>query len=102
LRDVGARHDIGALRDVGARRDIGALRDVGARRALPLPVENIEPVFFKEIRHKLTHQHLVIRFYLVDGFRDDRDNGDRRVVNICDLEKYPFPKPLNKIIELTL
>jgi A/G-specific adenine glycosylase len=59
--------------------------------------EKTEPVFLKEVRHKLTHRHLVIRFYLVDGVM--YDICEKWEINICDLGKYPFPKPLNEIIE---
>lgn len=59
----------------------------------------IKSVFLEEVKHKLTHQHLVIRFYLIDGSLGSIH--DKCEINICDLGKYPFPIPLKTIIETT-
>jgi A/G-specific adenine glycosylase len=68
--------------------------------AASLPKNKIKPVFLKEIKHKLTHQHLVIRFYLVAGTLGNIH--DKCEINICDLGKYPFPIPIKTIIEATV
>ena len=62
---------------------------------------NCQPVFLKEIKHKLTHQHLIIRFYVVTGFFPELIN--RWIsVSVKELDKYPFPAPLKIIIESTV
>jgi len=51
---------------------------------------NSKPVFLKEVKHKLTHQHLTIRFYVVsDYFPEIKKNW--LTVSMEDLERYPFP-----------
>ena len=57
---------------------------------------NCNPVFFKELKHKLTHQHLTIRFYMVNDYFPKIKN-DGLSISMTDLEKYPFPNPLNNI-----
>jgi A/G-specific adenine glycosylase len=56
---------------------------------------NSKPVFLKEVKHKLTHQHLMIRFYLVNDYFPILKNNWISVL-IADLEKYPFPISLTK------
>jgi A/G-specific adenine glycosylase len=53
-------------------------------------LSNIKPVFLKEIKHKLTHQHLTIRFYVIQDFFPQLTN-QWLSVSITDLERYPFP-----------
>ncbi|MCL1968799.1 MAG: A/G-specific adenine glycosylase [Bacteroidetes bacterium] len=60
-------------------------------------LSSIEPVFLKEIKHKLTHQHLTIRFYVVKDFFPQLTNN-RLSVSVEDLDKYPFPIVLKGII----
>jgi len=60
----------------------------------------ITPVFLKEIKHKLTHQHLTIRFYVVnDYFPEVTSNWFS--VSVEDLETYPFPVVIGTIITLS-
>jgi adenine-specific DNA glycosylase len=52
-----------------------------------------QPVFLKEVKHKLTHQHLTIRFYVVnDFFPKLKDHWI--ALPVKDLENYPFPVAL--------
>ncbi|MCL2435765.1 MAG: A/G-specific adenine glycosylase [Lentimicrobiaceae bacterium] len=48
----------------------------------------IHPVFLKEVKHKLTHQHLTVRFYIVNNFLPELKNN---TIPIKKLKKYPFP-----------
>ena len=52
-------------------------------------------VFLKEVKHKLTHQHLTIRFYLVKDYFPELQNN-WLVVALEDSEKYPFPIALTR------
>ena len=57
----------------------------------------MNPVFLKETKHKLTHQHLTIRFYVVnDYFPEFKNNWFS--VSVEDLENYPFPVVLGGIV----
>jgi A/G-specific adenine glycosylase len=55
---------------------------------------NCKPVFFKEVKHKLTHQHLTIRFYMINNFLPEIKK-DWLTLPLVDLEKYPFPIPIH-------
>ena len=48
------------------------------------------PVFLKEIKHKLTHQHLTIRFYEVTDYFPTL-KAHWVTSHVKELEKYPFP-----------
>jgi A/G-specific adenine glycosylase len=75
-------------------------------------IEKLQPFFLKEIKHKLTHQHLTIRFYVVNDLfpelQSNRDNRDECIVGgvlnnwmqipVKDLEKYPFPVALKGVL----
>ena len=68
------------------------------------PCENVntdlgfcKSVFIKEIKHKLTHQHLTMRFYVVTGFFPKLKAG-WFIISVDELEKYPFPVSLIKIM----
>ena len=50
-------------------------------------------VFLKEVKHKLTHQHLTIRFYVVDNYFPKLQNNWISV-SMEELERYPFPTAL--------
>jgi A/G-specific adenine glycosylase len=50
-----------------------------------------------EVKHKLTHQNLNIRFYKTDLIPDKSD--DFKWVKVTDLEKYAFPKPIVSYIK---
>ena len=69
-------------------------------RTTSLHFNNVQPVFFKEIKHKLTHQHLSIRFYVVNDVLPEFKNNI--YIYIKDLKRYPFPVVLKKIIEKTI
>jgi len=56
-----------------------------------------KPVFLKKIKHILTHQHLLIRFYLVHNYFPKIKAGWHETP-IADLEKFPFPVVLGKVI----
>jgi A/G-specific adenine glycosylase len=55
---------------------------------------NSKPVFLKEVKHKLTHQHLTIRVYVVSDFFPEVEQNWIAVL-MGDLENYPFPVALN-------
>jgi len=61
----------------------------------------VQPEFLKEVKHKLTHQHLTIRFYIVNDKFPELENDVEvlRIVSlpIKDLENYPFPVALKGI-----
>ena len=57
-----------------------------------------KPVFLKEIKHKLTHQHLTIRFYLVNNYFPELKGG-WLAMSKQDLEKFPFPVVLKGVLE---
>ena len=59
---------------------------------------NIQPVFLKEIKHKLTHQHLTIRFYVGYDMFPNINRLHTIFVPINDLKKYPFPVALKDIV----
>ena len=55
------------------------------------------PVFLKEVIHKLTHQLLTIRYYIVNDYLPDlKDNW--LLIPVETLVNYPFPVALKKII----
>ena len=64
----------------------------------------INPTFLKEVKHKLTHQHLTIRFYIVnDHLPEFITVGARRAlplpaIPITDLKNHPFPIVLKSIV----
>jgi A/G-specific adenine glycosylase len=51
--------------------------------------------FLKEVKHKLTHQHLIIRFYVVNDYFPDFKKHWLKV-SMEELENYPFPVVLRK------
>jgi A/G-specific adenine glycosylase len=57
---------------------------------------NFQSVFLKEIKHKLTHQHLTIRFYVVQDYFPELQNH-WLAVPVDELENYPFPVSLISI-----
>jgi A/G-specific adenine glycosylase len=57
-----------------------------------------KPIFVKEVKHKLTHQHLTIKFYEINSYFPEIKN-DWVVVSMEDLETYPFPVVLKNLIE---
>jgi len=64
----------------------------------------IRPVFLKEVKHKLTHQHLTVRFYMVNHHLPELKTnvGARRAlplhaIPIKKIKKYPFPVVLAEI-----
>ena len=59
--------------------------------------EKMNPVFLKEIKHKLTHQHLTIRFYVVNDYFPELISNWLSV-SVEDLENYPFPVVLGGIV----
>ena len=56
---------------------------------------NCKPVFIKEIKHKLTHQLLIIRFYSVEGYLSAMKES---WLTVSDFLGYPFPKPLSGLL----
>jgi len=60
--------------------------------------DEMQPVFLKEIKHKLTHQHLTIRFYVLNGEFPELKNN-QIIIPIKRLKDYPFPVPLKGILE---
>jgi len=66
---------------------------ISQKKLLEAGFGNPKPVFLKEVKHKLTHQHLTIRFYVVlDDFPELNNNWIP--VLIEELEEYPFPVAL--------
>ena len=65
--------------------------------ASSLHFNNVQPVFLKEIKHKLTHQHLTIRFYVVNDVLPKLLNSWIQIP-INDLKKYPFPVALKGVL----
>jgi A/G-specific adenine glycosylase len=63
----------------------------------PLHWGKFTSVFLKEIKHKLTHQHLTIRFYVVNEYFSEVTNNWFSV-SVDDLENYPFPVVIGKIV----
>jgi A/G-specific adenine glycosylase len=57
----------------------------------------VNAVFLKEVKHKLTHQHLTIHFYVVNEYFPEMQN-QWFVISIDDLEKFPFPVVLKNIL----
>ena len=57
---------------------------------------NCKPVFLKEVKHKLTHQHLTIRFYVVNNYYPELKNNWLSVP-VENLRNYPFPVALKEI-----
>ncbi|MDR2970368.1 MAG: A/G-specific adenine glycosylase [Bacteroidales bacterium] len=47
-------------------------------------------VFLKTVKHKLSHQHLTIQFYVIHNYLPKLQN-DWLLVLVEDLAKYPFP-----------
>ena len=72
-------------------------------RIASLPLGKSKPVFLKEIKHKLTHQHLTIRFYVVNDFFpktvETQCFASLQPIPVEDLENYPFPVAIGKIVE---
>jgi len=60
--------------------------------------ENINPLFLKEIKHKLTHQHLTIRFYMISEYFPKLKNN-WLTVSVENLATYPFPIALKGILQ---
>jgi A/G-specific adenine glycosylase len=60
---------------------------------------NCKPVFLKETKHKLTHQHLTIRFYVVNDYFPKIKN-DWHIQIIEELDKYPFPVALKTFFSI--
>ena len=58
---------------------------------------NIKPVFLKEVKHKLTHQHLTIRFYVAVDYLP-KLKKDWLLVSVEKLEEYPFPVVLQYFV----
>ena len=74
-----------------------ACEKVTKEELLQAGFSNIQPVFFKEIKHKLTHQHLYIRFYIVNDYLP-KLKKNRLLIFHKEAEKYPFPAVLKKIL----
>ena len=71
-----------------------ACEKIPAKELLKAGFGNPKPVFFKEIKHKLTHQHLTIRFYVIsDYFPEMKQNWVS--ISMENLGEYPFPVALN-------
>jgi len=60
---------------------------------------NSKYLFLKEIKHKLTHQHLYIRFYVVNDYLP-KIKGHWITVSVEDLKNYPFPVVLSRIFSI--
>ena len=56
-------------------------------------------VFLKEVNHKLTHQHLTIRFYVIKDYLPELQDN-QLIVSAEDLVKFPFPVILKEIVIL--
>jgi len=63
-----------------------------------LRIGNANPVFLKEINHKLTHRNLTLRFYVVDDCFPKIEK-QWNIVSAKDLKKFPFPAALMSVIE---
>jgi len=57
----------------------------------------IEPLFLKEVKHKLTHQHLTLRFYLATNFISPIKK-EWKAISIEDFKNYPFPAVLHDLL----
>jgi A/G-specific adenine glycosylase len=64
--------------------------------------ENCKPIFLEEIKHKLSHQHLTIRFYVVNDYFpvsfEKRRATFLQTIPVENLEKYPFPVVIGRIV----
>ena len=65
----------------------------------------IHPVFLKEVKHKLTHQHLTIRFYILNNHLPELKTivetlraTSLPAISITELKNYPFPVVLKDVI----
>ena len=58
---------------------------------------NCEPKFLKEVKHKLTHQHLTIRFYVVNDYFPELKRNWVSVL-IEDLKDYPCPAVFKNLL----
>jgi A/G-specific adenine glycosylase len=55
----------------------------------------INPVFLKEVKHKLTHQNLTIRIYMVNDFFP-KLKTPWISISVKELKNYPFPVVLSR------
>jgi len=78
-----------------------ACEKVDEKMLLDAGFGKVQPVFFKEVKHKLTHQHLTIRFYVVNDTLPNADALHALSIPVKNLKKYPFPVPLKDILENT-
>ena len=73
-----------------------ACEKVSEKELLSAGFGNGEPVFLKEVKHKLTHQYLTIRFYVVADYLPELKNH-WLFVPVDELERYPFPAVMKGI-----
>jgi len=74
-----------------------ACEKITEKMILDAGLGNPRPEFLKEVKHKLTHQHLTIRFYVVNGcFPGLKNNWV--VVSVKELSDYPFPVVLKDVL----
>ncbi len=59
----------------------------------------ITPYQDEPIVHKLSHQHLYTRFYIVKLKTSSKINGTQKIVNIKEIHNYPVPILLGNFID---
>ena len=58
---------------------------------------NCKPTFLKEVKHKLTHQHLTIRFYSITDYTP-KLKSNWLSISVENIENYPFPVVLQHLL----
>jgi len=70
-------------------------REITKKELLSAGFGNCKPLFLREVKHKLTHQHLTVRFYSVNNYLPDLKHN-WLTISIENIEKYPFPVVLHR------
>jgi len=65
---------------------------------ISIQFENEQPVFLKEIKHKLTHQLLNIRFYVFKDFFSEIKSS-WITISVKELDNYPLPVVIKNIVK---
>jgi len=79
-----------------------ACEEITDKMLLDTGLGKFQPEFLKEVKHKLTHQHLTIRFYVVNDYFPEFKNTvetlratSPQIIPIKKIKNYPFPIALN-------
>jgi A/G-specific adenine glycosylase len=74
-----------------------ACEKISKKELLLAGIGNCKPVFLKEVKHKLTHQHLSIRFYVINNFLPEIKKHWLKI-SVNHLHNYPFPVALKDLL----